>query len=173
MRTMLSLAALLLIAGCSCQRNAEQSQEATAIAEATAPEQEQAPLVQPGQPKETLPSEKAGYAEAASTLHAYLRAIAAKQWNEADGYWTGGKAPSQAGDASVRAVKDLRSMRIQNDSPKPLDQESPARSIEIPVTLRVGETTGITGINGWYRMRRKVGGDGWEITSASLQPTLD
>ena len=172
MRTMLSLTALLLIAGCSCQRNAEQSQEATTAA-ATAPEQEQAPLAQPGQPIETPPSEKAGYAEAASTLHAYLRVIAAKQWNEADSYWSGGKAPSQPGDTSVRAAQDLRSMRIQNGSPKPLDNESPARSIEIPVTLRVRETTGITEINGWYRLRRKVGGDGWEITSASLQPALD
>jgi hypothetical protein len=172
MRTMLSLTALLLIAGCSCQRNAEQSQEATTAA-ATAPEQEQVPLAQPGQPIETLPAEKAGYAEAASTLHAYLRVIAAKQWNEADSYWTGGKAPSQPGDMSIRAAQDLRSMRIQNGSPKPLDNESPARSIEIPVTLRVRETTGITEINGWYRLRRKVGGDGWEITSASLQPALD
>ncbi len=173
MRTMLSLAVLLLIAGCSCQRNAEQSQEEAPVAEAAAPKQEQTPLAQPGQPAEPPPSEKATYAEAASILHAYLRAVAAKQWSEADGYWTGGKAPSQPGDASVRAAQDLRSMRIQNGSPKPLDQESPARSIEIPVTLHVRETTGITEINGWYRMRRKVRDDGWEITSASLQPALD
>lgn len=173
MRTMLSVVALLLIAGCSCQRNAEQSQEEAAVAEAATPKQEQVPLAQPDQPAETRPSEKATYAQAASTLHSYLRVVAAKQWGEADGYWTGGKAPSQPGDASVRAVPDLRSMRIQNGSPKPLDQESPARSIEIPVTLRVRETTGITEISGWYRMRRKVKEDGWEITSASLRPALD
>jgi hypothetical protein len=53
MRTMLSLVALLLIGGCSCQRNAEQSQEAATVAAATAPQQEQAPLAQPGQPIET------------------------------------------------------------------------------------------------------------------------
>ena len=173
MRTMLSLATLLLIGGCSCQRNAEQSQEAATVAAATAPQQEQAPLAQPGQPIETPPSENPGHADAASTLHAYLRVIAAKQWNEADSYWSGGKAPSQPGDTSVRAAQDLHSMRIQNGSPKPLDKESPARSIEIPVTLRVRKATGITEITGWYRMRRKVGGDGWEITSASLQPALD
>lgn len=173
MRTMLSLVALLLIASCSCQRNAEQSGEKKAMAETTAPEQGQAPPAQPIQPTETIPPEKATHAQAASTLHAYLRAIAAKQWGEADGYWTGGKAPSQPGDASVRAVQDLRSLRIQNGSPKPLDQESPARSIEIPVNLRIGKTTGITEINGWYRMRRKVRADDWEITSASLQPALD
>ena len=173
MRTMLSVVALLLIAGCSCQRNAEEPREEAAVAASSTSEQDQARPAQPVQPAEPPPSEKATHAQAASTLHAYLRAVAAKQWGEADGYWTGGKAPSQPGDASVRAVPDLRSMRIQNGSPKPLDQESPARSIEIPVTLRVRETTGITEINGWYRMRRKVREDGWEITSASLQPALD
>jgi hypothetical protein len=170
---MLSLAVLLLIAGCSCQRNPEESGEETAVAKAAALEQDQAPSAQPTQPAEATVSEKATHAQAASTLHAYLRAVAAKQWDEADGYWTGGKAPSQPGDASIRAAQDLRSMRIQNGSPKPLDQESPARSIEIPVTLRVRESAGITEINGWYRMRRKVREDGWEITSASLQPALD
>jgi hypothetical protein len=32
---------------------------------------------------------------------------------------------------------------------------------------------GIREITGWYRLRRKVSDDGWEITSASMRPSLD
>jgi hypothetical protein len=27
--------------------------------------------------------------------------------------------------------------------------------------------------SGWYRLRRKVGNDGWELSSASVRPQLD
>jgi hypothetical protein len=72
----------------------------------------------------------------------------------------------------MRSIEQLRSMRINNDAPKALDQESPSKSVEIPVTVRVRKDSGIYEISGWYRLQRKVEGDGWEITSASLQPSM-
>lgn len=99
----------------------------------------------PASPSETLAFGKGRLYRCRSTLHAYLRVIAAKRWNEADADWTGGRPLL---DRTTRAFSpESRSMRIQNGSPRPLDQESPACSIEIPVTLRIGETTGVTGIN--------------------------
>jgi hypothetical protein len=110
---------------------------------------------------------------AVSTTHAYLGAIAGKDWAKADAYWVGGKPPPRPDDYAVRGIEDLRSLRINNDQPKPLDSESPPRSVEVPVTLRVRKESGIYEIRGWYRLRRKVAGDGWEITSASMRPSMD
>lgn len=64
-------------------------------------------------------------------------------------------------------------MRINTDVPVPLDDDSPPRAVEIPVILRVRGGNGISEIKGWYRLRRKISGDGWEITSASMRPSLD
>jgi hypothetical protein len=110
---------------------------------------------------------------AASTVHAYLAAAAGKDWDKADAYWVGGKPPPQPDDYSVRSLQDLGSMRINNEAPKPLDEEMPTRAVEIPVVLRVRKSDGIHEIKGWYRLRRKIGDDGWEITSASMRPSLD
>ena len=72
-----------------------------------------------------------------------------------------------------RGIEDLGSMRITNRAPEPLDQEIPTRAVEIPVVLRVRKSDGIHEIKGWYRLRRKITDDGWEITSASMRPSLD
>lgn len=111
--------------------------------------------------------------EAAATLHAYLAVVAGKDWEKADAYWSDGKPLPREDDYAVRGIEDLRSMRINNEAPRPLDRESPSKHVEIPVSLRVSKDTGVYGINGWYRLRRKVDGEGWEIDSASLQPSLD
>ena len=111
-------------------------------------------------------------AEAVSTLHAYLGVVAGKDWDKANAYWSGGKPPPREDDYAVRGIEDLRSMRIKNEAPKPLDDESPSKSIEIPVSLRVRKDNGMYEINGWYRLQRKATGDGWEIASASLQPSM-
>ena len=67
----------------------------------------------------------------------------------------------------------LRSMQIQNDAPRALDRESPPRAFEIPVRLRLDTVDGPARVQGWYRLRAGIDGQGWEITSASLHPVLD
>lgn len=173
MRGLFLLAMTLLIGGCSCNRQPD----AQAASQAAAPESPPTKpvdgdsIAQAAQAQApTAPADSA--AQAASTLHAYLAEVAGKNWGKADAYWSGGKPPPRADDFAVRGIDDLRSMRINNGTPKPLDQESPPQAVEIPVVLRVRKDTGVYEINGWYRLRRKVSGDGWEITSASMQPSM-
>jgi hypothetical protein len=68
----------------------------------------------------------------------------------------------------------MQALRIRNERPEPLDSELPSRAVEVPVQLRVTlDSGGSRQLVGWYRLRRKVDGSGWEITSASLQPRID
>ena len=47
------------------------------------------------------------------------------------------------------------------------------RAYEIPVRLRLETGSGLARIQGWYRLRARIDGQGWEITSAQLDPVLD
>lgn len=176
MRGSLLMVTVLLLGGCSCSRqpDAEPVTGAAASGQAASAQDpaataSQATAVQ----AQARASNAAALSQAASEVHAYLAAVAGKDWNKADAYWVGGKAPPQPDDYSVRSLQDLGSMRINNEAPKPLDEEIPTRAVEIPVVLRVRKNDGIHEIKGWYRLRRKIGGDGWEITSASMRPSLD
>lgn len=111
--------------------------------------------------------------QAASTLHAYLGAVPGSDRSRADAYWSGGTPGKPAGDALLRGIPDLRGMRILNDAPVALDRQSPPRAYEIPVNLRLQTGSGQIRLQGWYRLRARIDGQGWEITSASLQPALD
>ncbi|MGH8026732.1 MAG: hypothetical protein ACREO0_08390 [Pseudoxanthomonas sp.] len=168
------LVAIVFLGGCSCSRSPTAEPEAS-----------KSPPTQAPRPQETVAAEEqasldraraknsAALSQAASTLHAYLAATAAKDWGKADAYWVGGKPPPRPDDYSVRGIQDMGSMRIDSETPKPLDEELPTRAVEIPLTLRVQGDTGMREIKGWYRLRRKVSDDGWEITSASMRPSLD
>ncbi|MET0814852.1 MAG: hypothetical protein ABWX88_06630 [Pseudoxanthomonas sp.] len=174
MRGIVPVFAVLLLGACSCDRKPE-----TEPAVSTVPSDQAGPVADAATTAESvataqaLAKNSANLAQAASTLHAYLAVVAGKDWTKADAYWVGGKAPPRPDDYTVRSIEDLGSMRINSKAPEALDEESPTRAVEIPVTLRVRGDGGIREINGWYRMRRKVSDDGWEITSASLQPSLD
>lgn len=173
MRESLLIVTVLLLGGCSCSR---QPDAAPAASGQAAPAQDPAAIANQAataQAAQAQASNAAALSQAVSTVHAYLAAVAGKDWNKADAYWVGGKPPPQPDDYSVRSLQDLGSMRINNEAPKPLDEEVPTRAVEIPVVLRVRKSDGIHEIKGWYRLRRKIGDDGWEITSASMRPSLD
>ncbi len=173
MRSVGWLPLILLIGGCSCDRRPEA--QIAPVREPPAQANETAVGQDPALQAVTAPlvvDQANGVAASVSTVHAYVAAVAAKDWAKADAYWSGGKPPPRPDDFALRGVEDLRSLRINNESPKPLDSESPPQSVEIPVTLRVRKDAGVYEIRGWYRLRRKIGGDGWEITSASLQPSI-
>ncbi|MEE7547681.1 hypothetical protein HF319_12105, partial [Xanthomonas sp. Kuri4-1] len=76
-------------------------------------------------------------------------------------------------DANLRALTGLISLRVQNAAPLALDREQPPRAVEVPVTLLARTDRGTRRFTGWYRLRARVDGRGWEITSAALQPVLD
>jgi hypothetical protein len=109
---------------------------------------------------------------AASNLHRYLQLLVQGDRSGSDAFWSGGKPPPQP-DAVLRAMTDIRTLRVDNQAAIALDQEDPPRSLEIPVRLRLGTGQGNRILLGWYRMRPRVDGTGWEITSASLQPAID
>jgi len=174
MRHWLLLLLVLPLAHCSCQRQPDA--EATA-----APPQDAAAA---GGQKDAASTDTVAAAvaaraasnaaqQAASTLHAYLGVLPRADRSAADAFWSDGRPGSPAGDAVLRGVADLRGMRILNDAPKALDRESPPRAFEVPVRLRLDTGDGTRQLHGWYRLRARIDGQGWEITSASLQPVLD
>ena len=175
MRILVLIVMAALAGSCSCQRKPEKNQAplagATAEAEASADAAVEAARMQAA--IQLQEDQRAAVSRAVSGLHSYLGLAAVKNWPKADAFWVGGKPPPRPDDHAFRAIEGLRSMRINNDSPIPLDQESPPRALEIPVTLRVRRDDGTRELKGWYRMRRKIDSDDWEITSASMQPTLD
>lgn len=112
--------------------------------------------------------------EAAGTLHSYLGALASGHLDAADMMWAGGKPPPAPDDAALRALGP-RSMHIDTGAPRPLDADVlPSRALEIPVSLRMRDAAGnARPWSGWYRLRRRTGGDGWEIATAWIQPTIN
>ena len=172
MRGSLLVTVVLLLGGCSCGRQADVD-AASAPAPQAIPSQEPADTEAAALKLQASAENSAALSQAASTLHAYLAASAGKDWSKADAFWVGGKVSPRPDDYAVRSIEDLGSMRINTDVPVPLDDDSPPRAVEIPVILRVRGGNGISEIKGWYRLRRKISGDGWEITSASMRPSLD
>jgi hypothetical protein len=173
MRGLLLMMIALLLGGCSCQRQADVEANPVPATQAAPTQLPADAEVAASVSQDASAKNSANLSQAASTLHAYLAVVAGKDWGKADTYWVGGKAPPRPDDYAVRSIEDLGSMRINNQTPEPLDEELPTRAVEIPVTLRLRGKDGIREISGWYRLRRKVGDDGWEITSASMPPSLD
>ena len=111
---------------------------------------------------------------AAATVHAYLRALPGRDQTRADAYWSAGTPGDPPEDALLRGyLPGLQDMRVENDAPRPLDRQRPPRAYEIPVRLRLRHADGELRLQGHYRLRARIDGDGWEITSAALQPVLD
>ncbi|MET0655395.1 MAG: hypothetical protein ABWY94_07475 [Pseudoxanthomonas sp.] len=165
---------MLMLGSCSCGRQpGVEDVSAAARTDQPAPAPEAMSSAAKSPTAEALAKNAANLSQAASTVHAYLAAVAGKNWKTADSYWAGGKAPPRPDDYVVRGIEDLGSMRINNQEPEPLDEEIPTRAVEIPVALLVRGGKNVRKIEGWYRLRRKVDDAGWEITSASLRPSLD
>lgn len=108
---------------------------------------------------------------AVATLHRYLAALGGTDRAAADAFWAGKEPPAASGEADLRNLEKLRSLRSENGKPKPLDSEVVPNALEIPVELRAGlQGQPLRRYRGWYRMRRAVADGGWEITSASITP---
>lgn len=106
---------------------------------------------------------------AVSALHAYLAALGGEDRAKADAYWAGGKPPARTGEADLRDLKNLRALRSENGTPSPLDSEPVPNALEIPIELRASFSDAPQRrYRGWYRLRRALSGEGWEITSASV-----
>ncbi len=170
---------VLLTAGCSCQRTpgddrGDTAHDATdAAARATLPastatEAPPAASASPSKPA-TLGAEQ-GAPETA--VHRYLELLLSDRAS-ADRMWTSGKPAPQPDDAALRAaLTDAASLRILTRAAVPLDRETPHRALEIPVDLRMSKDGAPLRFQGWYRVRRTIEGNGWELSSASVHVNL-
>ena len=114
-----------------------------------------------------------GPREAAAILHAYLSLLPGGDHAAADTFWARGDPGRAPGDAALRARSQPDAMRIDTGPPVALDREHPPRAVEVPVRLRLNDAAGAQVLEGHYRMRLRIDGHGWEITSAELHPRLD
>lgn len=171
MRIALLLLSTTLFAGCSCQRDADETQATVSTPApaptpgATTPAVDEAAI----QALARLQDQRyAAFAGAATTVQSYLAAVGGQDWKQADGFWVNARPGS--GEADLRSLAKLQSLRIENDTPVALDKEAVPKSLEVPVTLRAifKNDQPMQRYRGWYRVRQKVSGEGWEITSASI-----
>ena len=173
MRTFPLLIATVLLAGCSCQRTPTMVDDPIAAQAARTQPEASSPSEEPlGQAKGDDAATKRGTV-AAPVIHAYLQALFENN-GQSDAFWAGGRPSPHPDDAGLRAVlPNMSSLRVRNGQAIALDRESPPQALEIPVDIRLTNEAGVQRFKGWYRVRPRVGGDGWEITSASLQPELN
>jgi hypothetical protein len=102
---------------------------------------------------------------AVAALHDYLRLLHEDR-ARADQAWSGGRAGG--GEADLRMLDAVARLRIETGTPTALDRLDPTAAVEIPVALRAAVPGGTRAYEGVYRLRRRVAGDGWEITSAAI-----
>ncbi len=81
--------------------------------------------------------------------------------------------PRRADDAALRLLPDVRNLRLDSDPAVPRDEQQPSRLLEVPVRIRATTGEGVFRYHGWYRVQPRADGQGWQIQSAQLQPTLD
>ncbi|MGH8045540.1 MAG: hypothetical protein ACREOX_13090, partial [Stenotrophomonas sp.] len=90
-----------------------------------------------------------------------------------DAYWSGGTTGTRPDDAVLRTIPQLRNLRVDTDPPIARDTAQPSRLREVPVRIRAITADGTFNYHGWYRLQPRPDGSGWELQSASLQPTLN
>lgn len=166
----------LLLADCSCSRtpDPDATPGITAAPAPATPAADPAELAAQQRRQVLADEQQRNLLEAAGTLHRYLGALAGGNLEAANAMWVGGRPPPVPDDAALRALGRY-SAHINTDAPRPLDpDELPSRSLEIPVRLRIADTQGnVRNWSGWYRLRRRIGNDGWQISTASMRPQLD
>lgn len=107
--------------------------------------------------------------EAVWTLHQYLTALGTGDPAKYASFWAGGEPSASSDEADLRTLEGLQSLRIENGTPTALDSLAVPQALEIPVTLRAAiKQQPQRRYTGKYRLRKRVGEAGWEITSASV-----
>jgi hypothetical protein len=179
MRLASVLLPLLLIGGCSCQRQGDAAAAADvdaatpppARATAAAADADAGAVATPP----ALPSSAvaAGATDEPATVRNYMGVLLRGDRSAAAAYWQGGTPRAQPDDAPLHHLTDVVSLRVDTDTPIARDTALPSRLREVPVRIRILTGQGTLHYHGWYRLQPRADGSGWELSGASLQPSLD
>lgn len=108
-----------------------------------------------------------------AVVRAYAGHLLRRDFEKADASWMVAPPPGRADDAALRALRDVRDLRISTEPPQARDQQRPTHLIEVPVRVRVLTATTTLRYSGWYRLVPDPRRSGWLIQAARLQPVLD
>lgn len=161
--------------GCSCQRDSDRGSDAApADAAAVATDAPVAPDPAEAQRAARLQQQRErAFTDAVSTLHGYLQRVGSGDQAGADKFWGYQRKPAGGEESDLRALRNLRGLRIENKVPEPLDQEPVPELLRIPVELRATLANGESRrYKGWYRLRRNQVEQRWELTGALVAVTL-
>ncbi|WP_294987255.1 hypothetical protein [uncultured Stenotrophomonas sp.] len=107
-------------------------------------------------------------------LNRYVRALLEHDRRSSDAAWAIAPVdPRRADDAALRQLQDLRTLRLDSETPIARDDQQPPRLLEVPVRIRAVTANGVFRFGGWYRVQPSSDGRSWQIQSAQLRPTLD
>lgn len=163
--------ALLLVAGVyvTRERTPEAPAPVPAQAQARRAAEATAALEQANLARQAAAARDQALQDAVSTVHRYLTALGAGVPAKSDPFWSGGKPPRPRNEADLPGLDGLRSLRIENGAPRALDTLPIPEALEIPVNLRAGmQAAPMRRYQGYYRLRRTLDKQGWELTSARI-----
>lgn len=170
----------LLLAGCSCQPDpphadpVERGGPVTATATAAPQAHDSADDTAVAAAPERAASAVAEGAERPSeVVRAYVTSLSSANRSVSDGYWLHAPSAASAGDGALRALQDVRALRVASGRPVPRDNREPSELIEVPVEVRVETAQGRLHFRGWYRLVPDADRLVWKLQSASVQPVLD
>lgn len=168
----------LLLAGCSCQPDppdaAAAGQEAPRVGRSTpvsadTPERRaEAPAPDP-----SVGAVAAAAMRPSEVVRGYVISLLHDDRRASDAYWLHAPAPTAAGDGALRALRDVRTLRVATGRPVARNGGEPATLIEVPVTVRVVTDAGHLRYSGWYRLVPDPERQQWKLHAASVQPVLD
>lgn len=173
-----ALALPLLAVSCSCERRAPGDDDALRAREPAA----SASMLVRRAPADAPADAAAAALQArrAAALHAavdvvqrYLARLGGADRSAADVLWAYRRQPAPSEEAGLRALLPARAMRIQNGTPRVLDDEAVPTHVEVPVTLRVDTAAeGSQRYDGWYRVRWNPVQQEWELVAAAVRPAI-
>lgn len=174
MRLLIPALLALTFVGCSCQRQAEP--DASVAPPAPAPVDETATRAQAADAQREQARNQQrldAMTEAVDELHQYLQQLGSGKREQANEHWAYQRLPRGNEEADLRTLDNLRAIRIENDTPKQIDQEALPELLEIPVDLRVSLHDGENRrYKGWYRMKRNPVDRRWQLIAVSIAVVL-
>jgi len=168
----------LLLAGCSCQpdppdaavdEQAGQTVVRAAPAHADAPDRTAEAAAADARSGRLSADE----VRPADVVRSYVTSLTQPDRRASDVFWLHPPAPGAAGDGALRALREVRTLRVTTGRPMPRDGGEPAALLEVPVDIRVETDAGRLRFSGWYRLVPDPERKQWKLHAASVQPVLD